>query len=134
MVSVALVDNSCAVTPALPRKAESAMVKQPACAAAMSSSGLVPTPFSKRVANEYGELFRTPPGADSVPLPCLRSPFQTADAVRFIILNQSLDFKFRISKSVFRKYLRRSGGGAAGFVAPQSKIHEGHSPSSSQNR
>ena len=25
-------------------------------------------------------------------------------------------------------------GGTAGFVAPQSKIHEGYSPSSSQNR
>src|SRR5580692_7709834 len=61
------------------------MVKHPAWAAAMSSSGFVPGPFSNRVVKEYGALFRTPPGAESVPLPDFRSPFQTADAVRFIV-------------------------------------------------
>jgi hypothetical protein len=34
----------------------------------------------------------------------------------------------KISQAVLRR------GGAAGFVAPQSKIHEGYSPWSSQNR
>src|SRR5688500_17947370 len=61
------------------------MVKQPACAAAINSSGFVPGPFSNRDVNEYAVLFRTPPGADNVPFPCFRSPFQTADAVRFIM-------------------------------------------------
>ena len=39
--------------PALPSSADSAMEKQPACAAAINSSGLVPTPLSNRVLNEY---------------------------------------------------------------------------------
>ena len=36
----------------VPSCAESAMVKQPACAAAINSSGFVPLPFSKRVTKE----------------------------------------------------------------------------------
>jgi hypothetical protein len=44
----------------------------------------VPIPFSKRVENEYCVCFSTPLAVESVPLPFLRSPFQTADAVRFI--------------------------------------------------
>src|SRR5688500_7370219 len=76
--SAAFVDNSCGVNPERPRNAESAIVKQPACAAAINSSGFVPGAFSNRVVNEYGVLLRTPPGADNVPLPCFKSPFQTA--------------------------------------------------------
>ena len=41
-----------AVKPALFKKNETAIVKQPACAAAMSSSGLVPLPSPKRALNE----------------------------------------------------------------------------------
>ena len=36
------------------------MVKQPACAAAKSSSGLVPLPCSNRLWNEYGVLTSVP--------------------------------------------------------------------------
>jgi hypothetical protein len=42
-----------AVMPALPSCADSAMLKHPAWAAAISSSGFVPIPFSKRVLKEY---------------------------------------------------------------------------------
>src|SRR3981081_1317406 len=42
-------------------------------------------PFSNRVANEYCVLFKAPLCVESVPCPFLRSPCQTADAVRFII-------------------------------------------------
>src|SRR3954452_7472401 len=60
------------------------MLKHPACAAAINSSGFVPGEFSNRVVNEYGVLFKTPLAVETVPLPCLRSPCQTADAVLFI--------------------------------------------------
>src|SRR3954470_10669051 len=60
------------------------MLKHPACAAAINSSGFVPGEFSNRVVNEYGVLFNTPLAVETVPLPCLRSPCQTADAVLFI--------------------------------------------------
>src|SRR5262245_51650579 len=53
-VIVAVVWMDSGVMPALPSSAENAIEKQPAWAAAMSSSGLVPTPFSKRVLKEYG--------------------------------------------------------------------------------
>jgi hypothetical protein len=58
------------------------MVKQPACAAASSSSGLVPTPLSKREWKEYAVCLRTPLSVESVPLPDFRSPCQTAEALR----------------------------------------------------
>ena len=40
--------------PALPRPADNAIVKHAACAAPMSSSGLVPGPSSKRALKPYG--------------------------------------------------------------------------------
>src|SRR5271157_3124943 len=81
---VAVTSMRAAVRPAAPSCPDNAMAKQPACAAASSSSGLVPTPFSKRVANEYCVLESTPLAVDTAPLPCLRSPCQTADALRFM--------------------------------------------------
>ena len=42
------------VNPPLPRPAERAIEKQPAWAAAISSSGFVPSPSSKRDWNENG--------------------------------------------------------------------------------
>src|SRR5713101_3228232 len=60
------------------------MVKQPACAAASSSSGLVPTPFSKRVLKEYWVCFSVPLSVEIEPLPLLRSPCHTALALRCI--------------------------------------------------
>ena len=68
----------------VPSCADSAIEKQPACAAAISSSGLVPLPFSKRVLNEYCVSASTPLSEEMVPLPSLRPPFHTADALRFM--------------------------------------------------
>ena len=58
------------------------MVKHPACAAPISSSGFVPRTPSKRVANEYGVLESAPLSVEIVPLPSLSDPFQTAEALR----------------------------------------------------
>src|SRR5438552_7193961 len=74
----------CATSPASPSCAESAMVKQPACAAAINSSGLVPTPFSKRVLKEYCVCFSVPLSVEIEPLPVFRSPCHTALALRCI--------------------------------------------------
>jgi hypothetical protein len=52
-VIVAVVWMDAGVKPALPSSAENAIEKQPACAAAINSSGFVPMPFSKRVLKEY---------------------------------------------------------------------------------
>src|SRR5258705_128656 len=57
---------------------------QAACAAASSSSGLVPTPFSNRVPNEYCASCRELLSVDNDPLPLLTSPRQTAVAFRSI--------------------------------------------------
>src|SRR6266852_6959979 len=81
-VMVAVVSSLLAVMPALPSCAESAIVKQPACAAARSSSGLVPTPFSNLVLNEYCVCFSTPLSVEMVPFPSFKPPCQTADALR----------------------------------------------------
>src|ERR1700742_1179286 len=81
-VSVAVVAMLEGVRLALPSWAESAMEKQPAWAAAISSSGLVPGVFSNRVANEYGVLLRTPLSEETAPLPSLSPPFHTALALR----------------------------------------------------
>src|SRR5581483_11947740 len=67
-----------------PSCAESAIEKHAACAAAISSSGLVPGVFSNRVVNEYGVLDSTPLVADTVPLPSFSPPFHTALALRCI--------------------------------------------------
>ena len=51
--TLAVVSMRRGVKPALPSAEESAMEKQPAWAAPISSSGLVPVPCSKREENEY---------------------------------------------------------------------------------
>src|SRR6516165_2952220 len=79
---VQVVSSFVGVRPAPPSCAESAIVKHPACAAANSSSGFVPTPFSNRVLNEYCEFFSVPLSVDIEPLPPFRSPCQTAEALR----------------------------------------------------
>src|SRR5258708_15236469 len=73
-----------AVIPAAPSCPESAMLKHPACAAAISSSGLVPGCVSKRLLNEYGVFLRTPLAELSVPLPSFSPPLQCALAFRCI--------------------------------------------------
>src|SRR4029077_18355385 len=60
------------------------MEKQPPSEAAISSSGLVPIPYAKRVRKEYWILLSAPLSVLIVPLPSRRLPFQTADALRSI--------------------------------------------------
>src|ERR1039458_10080863 len=83
-VAVAAMDSG--LRPALPSSDENAIAKQPACAAAMSSSGLVPTPFSKRVLKEYCVSLSVPLSEEMLPWPSFKLPFQTADALRFMML------------------------------------------------
>src|SRR5277367_3068857 len=93
-VTVAVVSSFCAVMPAAPSCPERAIVKQPAWAAARSSSGLVPTPFSKRVLKEYCVCLRTPLSVEMEPLPSFKPPCQTADGLRcmmLLLLNSSMD-------------------------------------------
>src|SRR2546430_2749714 len=86
IVKAAAVAIESGVRPPWLSSADSAIEKQPACAAAINSSGFVPRPFSKRVLNEYCASARTPLCVERVPLPSFNPPRQTADAVRFIIL------------------------------------------------
>src|SRR5882762_11625973 len=99
-VIVAVVSSFSAVNPAAPSCPERAIVKQPACAAASNSSGLVPTPFSNRVLKEYCVCLRTPLSVEMAPLPVFRSPCHTALALRCMIflldtLNLLNDLKCR---------------------------------------
>jgi hypothetical protein len=82
-VTIAVVLMLSGARPALPSSLDRAIEKQPACAAAISSSGLVPLACSKRVVKEYQASDRTPLSVEIVPLPSLRPPCQTADALRF---------------------------------------------------
>src|SRR5579875_1017007 len=83
-VMVQVVSMLSAFSPCFCSSAESAIEKQPACAAASSSSGLVPVPCSKRSLNEYGVFERTPLAEEIVPAPDLRSPRHCAFALRSI--------------------------------------------------
>src|ERR1044072_7648034 len=84
-VTAALVLIRSAVSPAFPSCADKAIEKQPACAAAINSSGFVPLPSSKRVLNEYCVSCSTPLCEEIVPRPSFSPPFQTADALRFML-------------------------------------------------
>src|SRR5260370_28941369 len=98
---VAVVSSRLAVIPAPPNWAESAIVNQPACAAASNSSGLVPMPFSKRVLYEYCVCFSTPLSVEMLPFPSFKPPFQTADALRCIIsLLLALSLDANLSSSI----------------------------------
>ena len=92
-VSTAVVSIESGVMPALVISALSAMVKHPAWAAAISSSGLVPTPSAKRALKLYCVPFNVPLCVEIVPLPSFRLPCQTADPLRSIV---SLLFVLRI--------------------------------------
>ena len=72
------------VRPIVPSWAESAIEKQPACAAAINSSGLVPLPLSKRVLKEYCVSERTPLSEETIPRPSFSPPVHTADPLRFM--------------------------------------------------
>src|SRR5918993_644464 len=92
--------------------AESAIEKQPACAAAINSSGFVPLPSSKRVLKEYCVSERTLLSVEIVPLPSLSPPLQTADALRFIFLllclARVLTFELQATSKTCRKFLSHS--------------------------
>src|SRR5258708_32298688 len=60
------------------------MVKQPAWAAAINSSGLVPFSFSNRVLNEYGVSASTPESLERPPLPARPVPCHIALALRIM--------------------------------------------------
>src|SRR6266436_9184628 len=60
------------------------MVKQPAWAAAINSSGLVPFSLSKRVLKEYGVSASTPESVESTPPPSRPVPRHTAFALRIM--------------------------------------------------
>src|SRR3954462_4512423 len=64
---VQVVSSDSAVRFACASWAERAIVKQPACAAASNSSGLVPLPSSKRLWKEYGVDERTPLAVERSP-------------------------------------------------------------------
>src|SRR6266851_2683583 len=80
-VIVQVVSSFVAVRPASPNCLERDMVKHPACAAASSSSGFVPTPFSNRVLNEYCVCLSVPLSVEIAPLPDFKSPCHTAEAL-----------------------------------------------------
>src|SRR5438270_6222380 len=54
-------------------------------AAASSSSGFVPTPFSKRVLKEYCVCLSTPLSVEIVPLPSFNPPCHTAEPLRCMV-------------------------------------------------
>src|SRR2546421_2516360 len=83
-VTAAVVLISSALSPASSSCFESAIEKQPACAAAMSSSGFVPAPDSKRVLKEYCVSESTPLSVETAPWPSLKPPRQTAEPFRFM--------------------------------------------------
>src|SRR6185437_15252092 len=78
-VTVAEVSIESGSMPALPSSSDSAIEKQAACAAAMSSSGLVPLSPSKREPTEYPSASSAPLAVLIVPRPSLKPPFQVAD-------------------------------------------------------
>ena len=63
------------------RTPESAIEKQPACAAPISSSGFVPGPSSMRDLNEYGPS-KAPEPNSIRPVPSGSDPFHSACALR----------------------------------------------------
>src|SRR4029077_1692341 len=76
------------------------MVKQPACAAALSSSGLVPFSFSNLVLNEYGVSASTPESVERWPLPARPVPRQTAFALRIMGVSFALWARSLLSPSI----------------------------------
>ena len=78
-------DSNCfGVKPKLPSTKLSFMLKHPAWAAAINSSGLVSVPFSKRLLKLYGVLFRTLLPVVNCPVPSFPVPDQMAVALLFI--------------------------------------------------
>src|SRR6185436_5456341 len=92
IVTVAVVLSSVGSLPALVIWNDRAIVKQLACAAAISSSGFVPAlPSSdaKRVLTPYGASLSAPESVLIVPLPLGPVPCQTAVLVRLSAMGSS---------------------------------------------
>jgi hypothetical protein len=70
------------------------MLKQPAWAAAISSSGFVPLSSPNRIPAEYGALFNAPLSVEIVPFPSGPPPCHTASALRLIV---GIVYPFRVS-------------------------------------
>ncbi|PAV74863.1 hypothetical protein WR25_01079 [Diploscapter pachys] len=104
-VTFALVSRLPCVLPAPASAKASAIVKQPAWAAAISSSGLVPGPSSNRVLKPYWASVSRPDWVEIWPLPSLPRPSYRADALRVVIY---------VSSCFTRPYAER-----APQVAPQ---------------
>src|SRR6266540_3834776 len=99
-----------AVRPACPSCPESAIEKQPACAAAINSSGFVPLPSSKRVLNEYFAFSRTPLSVDILPL-------QSLTGRRFGVLDHALNSRrsrFRDCAKRFYRDVKKATGNITG--------------------
>src|SRR5690606_31586541 len=86
-------------TPARPSTPDSAIEKQPACAAAISSSGFVPGASSKRDPNEYRPSY-APLAIRIVPFPSLNVPDHSAVADRTGI-RPSLWFRVNVYAHVY---------------------------------
>src|SRR3990170_2058294 len=103
--ALAVVSMLSGVSPALPSSPENAIEKQPAWAAATSSSGFVPGASSNRIAKEYERFRRAPLFVERVPRPSFSPPFQVASAPRFMISlgapkrPRLLTFPFRLRPS-----------------------------------
>src|SRR5439155_2326226 len=87
IVTSAVVSMCSAVSLASPRMRDRAIVKHPAWAAPMSSSGLVPGLPSKRLLKPYGYSLSAPLLVEMAPLPSLMPPCQTADPWVFISIS-----------------------------------------------
>src|SRR5207247_10928970 len=70
--------------PSFSSSLDKAIEKQPACAAATSSSGFVPGVSPNRIAKLYGTPLSAPLAVDTAPFPSLRPPFHCALAFRSI--------------------------------------------------
>src|SRR5271155_2236881 len=90
-VTSAFVSMCSAFSRASPRMSDSAIVKQPAWAAPINSSGFVPGLPSKRLVKPYGYLSSAPLFVEMAPLPPLIPPSQTA-VPNVIIFHPSLGF------------------------------------------
>ena len=86
---------------------ENAMEKHPACAAATSSSGLVPGSSANLWPHVDFASVKTPLGAVMVPVPSFNVPFQTAVACRSILRRRR--WGTVVGRSCFLEASARSG-------------------------
>src|SRR5271157_5919126 len=125
-VTSALVSMCSALSWASPRMRDSAIVKQPAWAAPISSSGFVPGLPSKRLAKPYGYLSSAPLFVEMAPLPSLMPPSQTA-APNVIIFHLSSGWCGRCDNALSGLLclgLVRSTSSLVGFDMTESDIEE----------